>query len=161
MKKYEFLTANLPHELKVKILCGDGVFDTVTPLTVGNLYELGESRMKPIIRPLSDLTKPITQANYNNGEPFVPALELIKLEERYSKWKDPAPTIPYDIEIIQKPFGKVLKVSKLNQWVVYLSLSEMERAKYYVIQLLLMWHFDLITEDCEKVFTTSEFNPYK
>lgn len=30
----------------------------------------------PICRPLTDLTKPITQKDYNNGEPFVPIEKL-------------------------------------------------------------------------------------
>lgn len=32
---------------------------------------------------------------------------------------------------------------------------------YPFIQLFIKWHFDLITEDCEKVYVTEEFNPYK
>lgn len=32
-----------------------------------------------VARPLSDLTKPIVQANYNGGKPFVPIVELAKI----------------------------------------------------------------------------------
>ena len=71
------------------------------------------------------------------------ALELVKLEEKYNNWKDIAPTIPYDIKIINKPFGKVLKVSKVEHWVIYLSLSEIERAKYYIVSQLVKWKFDI------------------
>ena len=35
-------------------------------------------RIKPYLFPTSALTKPIQLANYNNGEPFVPAIELLK-----------------------------------------------------------------------------------
>lgn len=34
------------------------------------------SRIKPILRPKSDLYHPITQKGYKNGEPFVPILEI-------------------------------------------------------------------------------------
>jgi hypothetical protein len=144
MKKINYLAANLPNELKVKILCGDGVFDTTTTLTVGNLYELGESRIKPIVRPLSDLTKPITQANYNEGEPFVPIVELAKLLFRNIKNEE-------SVELIDN-FLCYKKVRLMS--------FDFDSISLRAAQHLLMWHFDLITEDCEKVFTTSEFNPY-
>jgi|SRR5690606_1399391 len=94
---------------------------------------------KLLLRPLSDLTKEIE----HNGEKFVPALELVKEKEKYKKWNDNAPTIDYDIKIVKKPFGKILKVSKLNQWVIMLSFDEPERSEYFIIEKLLEWHFDI------------------
>ena len=162
MNKTEFLATQLPYGLKCVI--AKNFLESVFTYDAGAYYsEFVKNGLKsiPIIRPLDSLVKECVQADYNGGKPFVPALELIKLEEKYNKWKDPAPTIPYDIEIIQKPFGKVLKVSKLGEWVVYLSLSEMERAKWYVIQQLLKWHFwPNMPEGEEVIWVTSEFNPY-
>ena len=42
----------------------------------------------PIIRPLSDLTKECVQADYNNGEPFVPIEVIGKLYETNGIFKD-------------------------------------------------------------------------
>lgn len=133
-------------------------------LDISNFEYIKKSNKKLVLRHFSDLIRPITQANYNDGNPFVPALELIKLEEKYNKWIDIAPTIPYDIEIINKSFGKVLKVSKLGKWVVYLSLSKIERAKYYIVNQLIKWHFDiadLISKGEAIDVNTFDINPYK
>jgi hypothetical protein len=53
----------LPYELKVKLLCGDGVFDKTSRLSVSLLYVYGISRIKPILRPLSQLTEEISHDN--------------------------------------------------------------------------------------------------
>lgn len=45
-------------------------------------FQIHES--KPLMRPLSSLTKPITVEGYNGGEPFVPVDEL----NRLFGWKD-------------------------------------------------------------------------
>ena len=131
-------------------------------LDISNFENIKKSSKKLVLHPFFDLIKPISQANYNNGKPFVPALELIKLEEKYNKWKDIAPTIPYDVAIINKSFGKVLKVSKLGSWVIILSLNEIERAKYYIVSQLIKWHFNLMDEGEEFIDVNSlDINPYK
>lgn len=167
MNKTEFLSASLPYGLK---FMSKGLYEDAVMLLHGVVFSEVCSQygrfsikdVKPIIRPLDSLTKECVQSDYNNGKPFVPALELVKLEEKYNKWVDIAPSIPYDIKIIQKPFGKVLKVTKAEQWVVYLSLTEMERARHYVIQQLIKWHFwPNMPEGEEVVYVTDEFNPYK
>lgn len=169
MTKQEFLAFSLPYGLKLfnkncehkRMYEMDGLF---TPNAVHcketNRVDYFHCEIMPILRPLSDLTKEIE----HNGEKFIPALELVKLEERYNNWKDIAPTIPYDIKIINKPFGKVLKVSKVEHWVIYLSLNEIERAKYYIVSQLIKWKFDianLIPKGEAIDVNTLEINPYK
>lgn len=45
------------------------------------------TKSKPILRPMSDLTKEIKQADYNDGEPFVPIVELAKIGRPRGNWK--------------------------------------------------------------------------
>ena len=137
MTKIEFLSASLPYELKVRVLCGDGVFDTTGDLTVKSLYELGESRFTPIVRPLSDLTKPIVQADYNDGNPFIPIMEIQKRNDF--------------IHIMGRHF--VIGVQ---------TIYEIDELPTWVTQLLLKWHFwPNMPEGEEVVWVTDEFNPYK
>ena len=173
MKKIEFLAASLPYGQKYYHFDGNRETEHICLLTEyrhdeftiadnEQEYYLELKNMIPIIRPLESLTKECVQADYNEGKPFIPAIELVKLEEKYSKWVDIAPSMPYNVKIIQKPFGKVLKVTKAEQWVVYLSLTEMERARYYIILQLIKWHFwPNMPEGEEVVYVTNEFNPYK
>ena len=174
MTKQEFLAMSLPYNLKIQHFDANRESEHICKIEIWHNeevtisdneyeYDLLSNNILPILHPLTDLTKPITQKDYNNGEPFIPALELIKLEEKYNKWVDIAPTIPYDIQIINKQFGQVLKVSKLDKWVIYLSLSEIERAKYYVVSQLVKWHFDIanLIEKGEAIdVNTLEVNPY-
>lgn len=58
------------------------------------------SEMKPVLHPLSDLTKEIT----HNGETFIPIMRLFGGED-YSKYK-------YKIEVLEKRFiGKIIYIS--------------------------------------------------
>lgn len=172
MNKKEFMAMSLPYELKLQFKEREEKYCRKQVIgTLGGIYSDGTivchdtvnafpAKFKLILRPLSDLTKEIE----HNGEKFIPALELIKLEEKYNNWKDIAPTIPYDIKIINKPFGKVLKVSKVEHWVIYLSLNEMERAKYYIVSQLIKWKFDianLIPKGEAIDVNILEINPYK
>lgn len=160
MKKIEYMS----YALLTGLMAWTPSGEYFQKLDISNFEYIKKSSKKLVLRPLSDLIKPISQANYNDGEPFVPALELIKLEEKYNKWKDIAPTIPYDVAIINKPFGQVLRVSKFDNWVIYLSLNEIERAKYYIVKQLVEWHFDLFsgTENGVAIdVNTLDINPYK
>ena len=176
MTKEQFIAMSLFYKLKCQFMESEDRYCRKKEIgTIGGIYNDGSivcsdtinscpSKFKLILRPLSDLGRSISQANYNNGEPFIPALELIKLEEKYNKWVDFAPTIPYDIVILTKPFGQVLKVSKLGTWVIYLSLNEIERAKYYIVSQLVKWHFDIIglLQKGEAIDVNElDINPYK
>lgn len=79
------------------------------------LYYSGVQRLKPILRPLTDLTKPISQANYNEGKEFVPLDEIV-IKSTYLIGAS-------EIEMC---------VNNKN-WIKHLP--------YEVIELLLQWHF--------------------
>lgn len=169
MKLNEYLSANLPYELKVYYE-GDksvyelhGIIDDQIYIDyngIGTLMEGKEEIMiVPIVRSLSDLPKPITQKGYNNGEPFGPIVELAKmaLNNPTSKWiiidemavddnnncflfnKE-----TFDFELVSYNLGMVGPIA--NQLKLF--------------QLLLFWHFNLLDEGIEKVLVTDEFNPY-
>jgi len=109
---------------------------------VNSCLQVIESPMKfskLILHPLSDLVKEIEV----NGERFIPAELLCQIGIALGYIKDNAPTVPIDYRIIQKPFGKVLKVQKLDDWLIYFSFDEPNRAKKWIIDKLYEWHFDV------------------
>lgn len=163
MTKIEFLSASLPYGLKVRVLCGDGVFDTTGDLTVKSLYELGESRLTPIVRPLTDLIKECVQADYNEGRPFVPIVELARTAfdaENFNGY-----------ELINRERGYVLKY-KDYEFLYHIdmqsfnffkgSIPQIVPNQFQLFQLLFKWHFNLMDEGVEVVeVNTLEVNPYK
>lgn len=68
MKKEEFLAMSLPYGLKMYKESLRGEKETPYKLTSEWFKSALEFKNKPILRPLSDLTKPIE----HNGEKFVP-----------------------------------------------------------------------------------------
>jgi hypothetical protein len=166
MKKIEYLAANLPNGLKFKNknegsieqLSGidtyitanwtmpqypDGTLLVYSSIDYSSMWGIDE--IKPIVRSLSDLTKPITQANYNEGKEFVPIVELLKPQIDLTgftfKW-----------------IGSCVCADWSNNPILSLENLTLRLDQF---QLLMKLHFDLITEDCEKVYVTSEFDPYK
>ena len=77
MKKEEFLAISLLFGLKMYKESLHGEIETPYKLTPEWLKSALEFKNKPILRPLSDLTKPIE----HNGETFVPIVELAKIAE--------------------------------------------------------------------------------
>jgi len=182
MTKQEFLSASLPYGLKLKSPYGfrpnykeKTTRSGIVRLT-GDMYaDIENNTFREdfihIVRPLSDLTKECVQANYNNGEPFVPIVELAKIEfgdisviETKSKKNisgirfvdEDSDTCVLAYHYETSSFGAhVERLEKIKNEFINV---------YYQIELfqhLLKWHFDLITEDCEKVYVTEDFNPYK
>lgn len=157
MTKQEFLMTSLTNNLKVKILCGDGVFDIINNLTVQLLYELGPSRLTPIVRPLSDLTKPIE----HKGEKFVPMTKLLKMEgyehffENGHKGKN---ACVIDCWWINTEFDdKPKPYEKFCTW-------HLDRVSFEDALKLIEWHFDLadlISKGEAIDINTLEENPYK
>jgi hypothetical protein len=146
MTKTEFLSASLPYGLKVKKTVF-GIYELIGKNNSGTYLVnyndwVNDSKIIPVIHPLSDLTKPCVQADYNDGNPFVPI--KIMLNEIIESWAEVGLNYPNDETGLYKDI-----VSNINY------------CEYWIIKLLLKWHFDLITEDCEKVYVTEEFNPYK
>lgn len=144
MTKQEFLSASLPYGLKVTFEADEynhsivGVeCNYVTLISHFNDYGRAEiQKTIPIVRPLSDLTKECVQADYNDGKPFVPIVELAKIDGGI--WKN-GDRIMFRLQPV----------------------DDISEIPFSCCQQLFKWHFDLITEDCEKVYVTDEFNPYK
>lgn len=91
-----------------------------------------EWMFKPLLRNISDLTKPITQKDYNDGKPFVPIERFGR--EFYNSLKK-------ELDITD---GKLL----------------IEFLPFGVIQKLLKWHFAIGFEQGEYIEVTNENNPY-
>ena len=166
MTKTEFLAASLPYDLKVKIICGDGVYDTTNKLTIKNLYEFGISRFKPIIRPLDSLTKECAQSDYNEGKPFTPIVELAKLGQSqidndiytFDKWYNEG-----DFYITECSGSKRLVFDGNSFWYQngwgHICVAQNQ---FQLFQQLLKWHFWLnMPEGEEVILVTDSFNPYK
>jgi hypothetical protein len=75
--KLEHLAPYLPYNINLKINTPIGYFDRKFEIDCGHDFNLhlSQGNIKPILRPLSDITKEIEV----NGEKFVPILELGKL----------------------------------------------------------------------------------
>ena len=130
------IASHLPYNLQFKIFGQIRLYNWGANVeNVMSLIDYG----KPILHPLSDLIKEIEI----NGEWFVPAELLCQIGIALGYIKDNAPTIPIDYRIIQKPFGKVLKVQKLDDWLIYFSFDEPNRAKKWIIDKLYEWHYDV------------------
>jgi len=97
------LSPYLPYEIRCK-MNGNGNIETLNGLSVSwayfsflnDNYEFYE--FKPILRPLSDLTKEIEY----NGEKFVPIVELLKIIQTDQKWNL---TAKYNILDIKSDIG--------------------------------------------------------
>ena len=142
MTKIEFLSASLPYNQKIRWRdIGETVL--VEPRTIHYLFNNIEL-VKPIIRPLSDLTKECVEADYNNGEPFVPTVVLRRLFPSFS------------FDLLDDSGKDVLGLFNTNND------TDMTICDIIpIIQLLLKWHFNLMDESVEVVNVTEEFNPYK
>ena len=181
MTKEQFLDYSLHTGLNIMYIGSDGCFkgdvtkddyNMILMLTgIGKEYlcndylgngddiPLALNQIKPILHPLSDLTKPIT----HKGETFVPMLRLAQIKVSKGLFEDKGPTIDFKCKIVEKPFGKLAKCTKLDEWVVMISLSEPERADFWIIQTLIEWRFDIagLIEKGEAIdVNTLETNPY-
>lgn len=80
------LAPYLPYGLKGKMVEGDSIYDVISIDIYGNLDILSENKfdndnigiegLKPILRPLSDLTREIE----HNKENVVPIIDLLKIK---------------------------------------------------------------------------------
>lgn len=78
----EHLAPYLPYSITVEIVdLPLGYHTRKFELDCGHDFHfyLKENRVRPHLRPMSDLTKPITVDGYNDGKPFVPIEELFQL----------------------------------------------------------------------------------
>jgi hypothetical protein len=88
---------------------------------------------KPILRPLSDLTKENHGVN----------LRDLLIERGFYKSSFADGHNCYSYRIVIKPFGKIFKISNHGDWVLMLSFNEPDRSKYFIFNYLLENHFDV------------------
>ena len=168
MKKQEFLAMSLPYGLKVHRIRVKKDFWEFTGERFSSEFHFRDSTYIPIVRPLSDLVKECVQADYNDGEPFVPIVELAKIASGIS-FKNYELSDIFEITTvfgciknfifgINKNLDFYLKTSGLKE---LRETNIMISNQFRLLQQLISWHFDLTTEECEKVYVTDEFNPYK
>lgn len=75
----------LPHKLQLFF----SHYGEIETANIWNLQGAILTNFKPVLRPMSDLYKEITDKDYNGGEPFVPIVELANLlgESKICQWK--------------------------------------------------------------------------
>ncbi|MCW3784912.1 hypothetical protein [Plebeiibacterium sediminum] len=115
------LAPYLPHNIKIQSQYGYGDYDykgRITTMGVFNIEMVNGEKWKPILRPLSDLTKEIVI----NGEAFMPLNEMNKTLQCASSIRD----------------GRLAIDVRLFSTIIISS------GKYYdCIQKLFEWHFDV------------------
>jgi hypothetical protein len=181
MNKLEFSSANLPYRMYVKInpnttnqKSGDyllvGVYDSGVIECVNYDNRIKTDKYIHIIRNLSDLTKECVQADYNDGKPFVPIVELAKyIFEEVNVLRIKNDEDISGVKFIDYEYNTCVFVYhyKLNSFCAHI---EHEVEKYFInvyyqldlFKLLLKWHFWIdMPENEEVIYVTDDFNPYK
>lgn len=193
MTKQEFLAMSLPYELKmlqscehwytpepnrVVLLTGIADVDGKAPMEYGNeptettiFYRLSKDitgtdyvlRFKPILRPLSDITKPIE----HKGERFVPIVKLMQIAyesqdscitSKSVYVKDNMYTVKVNVFEFAFDIDDNSFISILNN-----SFSAVPK-QLLLFQKLTEWHFDiadLISKGEAIDVNTLDVNPYK
>ena len=173
MKKKEFLGASLHTGLKVKYIT-----DRMQPYSSVKYeaeFECGKYipiESMPILRPLSDLTKPIT----HNGETFVPLVELAKIAdmnvtddfkcvEHHNAWgvrfkNEDDGGVFYEILSYSSNTNSFSTQTIQGEDVISERVLEMTLNQLQLFQKLISWHFNLMDES-EPFIPVTEFNPYK
>ena len=134
MKQLEKYAPHLPYELVIE---RKGVCYTVVGLNYNYIKvletEYDEFKMKdvkPYLRPLSQLTKPITQKDYNGGKEFVPIEEI-------KEWYNYQPS----------SYIKNLKIIQRNGIITLFGLEDDESYEVAMslqaYNFLLKWHFNV------------------
>ena len=141
MTKQEFLAMSYPYEIKL-VYRNDKSWIII--MAIGNLDEILHTNKdyKPILHPLSDLTKPID----HKGEKFVP-IEKLR-------------------EIIGGGWCSVYEraVEIMQEWYIDTLKDKIKYLPFEFIQLFISWHFDvadLISKGEAIDVNTLEKNPYK
>lgn len=167
MTRQEYLCSSIPSKLKLlypkevvhKITIQEEEVRTISPYLVHSATK--DSRVKPIVRKLDDITKECVQSNYNDGKPFIPMVEFAKIAYPNNKiiFSDELCFIDseliYDFSFSDAEF-KTSHFRGSNRMDLIHTPNQLK-----LLQQLIKWHFDLITEDCEKIYVTDKLNPYK
>ena len=126
------LIAYLPYNVQVKYIGEDRVWlkngdiTTLMPSDIDRLCK--EAEFKPILRPLSDLTKEIE----HKGEKYVP-LDIL------------AGNLPYitsDSWFYNKGINIIIFFEQ-NIQILEVSLDDYDLMPYWIVKKLFEWHFDL------------------
>ncbi|MGL4335547.1 MAG: hypothetical protein ACRCST_01545 [Turicibacter sp.] len=126
----------------VCIPLGEGDFEGFLIQHKSGAYTSVGKSIKPILSPTSALTKPIQIANYNNGEPFVPIVELEK-----QGW-----VINFN-KRSRYPFDMYIGVDGICS-------SDPLDWSNRVIEKLNQWHINYRLSPDQFIEVTDEFNPY-
>ena len=146
MNKKEFLGASLHTGLKSKNVNGETILNVLGFDVFGDVTtQLGKTPIQfisIILRPLSDLTKPIT----HNGETFVPIAKLFKMPDS-------------EVDIIFASEECVQFINKRTRCHYYFYVDIMRLTEALK---LIEWHFAIGLKDDEYIDVNSlSDNPYK
>ena len=177
MNKQEFIAASLPYnpafssargKIAYASLRGYYIPNIKSPFgnTIGKEISL-DSLMrdfKPIIRPLDSLTKECIQADYNDGKPFIPIVELARYLYDGISW-----TGNYTLNENHVHFDSYESYNEFWYSVehrCFMTLMNDEDIPVHnqlqLFQQLLKWHFwPNMPEGEEVVYVSDNFNPYK
>jgi hypothetical protein len=175
MNKVEFLAMSLPSGLKAKIKINNGLVSDTLNFDIDAYVSMLKDNVffVPVIRHPSALTKPCVQSNYNGGEPFIPIVELAKIE----KLIEP---ISFDImkDLSRGVRGCCAKDRFDNQWLMYSYSNDgfslwhkpyhenehrptLLENQFQLFQQLIKWHFwPDMPENESVVYVDDNFNPY-
>ena len=167
MTKQEFLAASLPYGLKVQHRNDTfklAIFKLLIYSPNGDYKDY-----IPIIRPLDSLLKECVQSDYNDGKPFIPIVELVKIAEganidviKYERKNNISGVVYIDIDDIKSVFCYHEKISTFGINSVFDGRFHICTYQLQLFQQLLKWHFwPNMPEGEEVVLVTDEFNPYE
>jgi hypothetical protein len=147
--KLQEIAGYLPYGFKMKSRTFSRRMPDVIELTIHNLPHLLTLNRLPVLRPLSDLTKPITV----NGEEFVPIEVIGKLFVESGEFEDGLfgwniPTGGDDYQDYYFNIAIKNDVLHLETWggkpnEKYAYVLESHAIEYTVYNQLIKWHFDL------------------
>ena len=162
MTKQEFLAMSYPYEIKL-VYRNDKSWPII--MAIGNLDEILHTNKdyKPILRPLSDLTKEIE----HKGETFIPIVELARMawkEPLINKFKINNGTLWYNFDGDEYYFefrpNKGFLFARMTPYESFMPIDN----QLGLFQKLIEWHFDiadLISKGEAIDVNTLETNPYK
>jgi len=109
------------------------IYSNLNAMNIMSLIE-GDTLYKPILHPLSDLTKEIEV----NGEKFVPIVELLKLEyptqEKTGRYSE--------ITVSENGFPNAFYKYQANRCLTIYT-SHIDGISFWNIKKLIEWHFDI------------------
>ena len=186
MNKKEFMAISLPYGLYVQTWASfiektDGeTYDCLLYSAEFEYPKESENNCTPILRPLSDITKPIT----HNGETFVPIVELAKIAFHSDGDNISESNCIITSEMMNnKPYNYMacfktphfMDDKQLTTLVIYVGVLHFQHRQFVhgrehthpvhnilnIILKLIEWHFSLMDESEPFIPVTEEFNPYK